>query len=86
MVAKLVSDDFHPTENEMDARIFYEITGERLPGFEDKLRDQDSSGSESTDPPESPTSVDAAFTINGQGPGQEGSDKDSRSDDSQENV
>lgn len=51
MVAKLVPDDFNPTENEMDARIFYEITGERLPGFADKLRDEDSSGSESDGDP-----------------------------------
>lgn len=64
MVAKLVSDDFNPTTNEMDARIFYEITGERLPGFEAILRDEDSSDSDTDDPPGSPTSV-SPLAING---------------------
>ena len=86
MVVKLVSDDFKPTVNEMDARIFYEITGERLPGFGDKLHDEDSSGSESEsvsdgDPPNSPTRVVPAFSGS-----LENSDEDTSNDDSQEDV
>ena len=64
MLSKLISEDFKPTENEMDARIFYEITGEALSGFEAKLQDVDSMGSEGADPdPDLPESNPTPFAI-----------------------